>query len=111
MTVLKSKVNPKDINFIKNQKQLSVDYKLTYEAVEFAMNGGGKELNDRHQKRGKMLPRHRVSKLLDPGSAFLEVGLTAGYNMYNNESPSGGIITGVGKVYNRDVMVICNDSS
>ena len=34
------------------------------------MNGGGKELNDRHQKRGKMLPRHRVSKLLDPGSAF-----------------------------------------
>ena len=83
MTVLKSKVNSKDIKFLKNQKQLSVDYKLTHKAVEIAMNGGGKELNDRHQKRGKMLPRHRVSKLLDPGSAFLEVGLTAGYNMYN----------------------------
>ena len=105
MTVLKSKVNAKDIKFIKNQKQLSVDYKLTQEAVEMAMNGGGKELNDRHQKRGKMLPRHRVSKLLDPGSTFLEVGLTAGYNMYNNACPSGGIITGVGKVHNIDVMV------
>ena len=49
MTVLKSKINPKDIKFIKNQKQLSVDYKLTQEAVEMAMNGGGRELNDRHQ--------------------------------------------------------------
>ena len=111
MTVLKSKVNSKDIKFLKNQKQLSVDYKLTHKAVEIAMNGGGKELNDRHQKRGKMLPRHRVSKLLDPGSTFLEVGLTAGYNMYNNECPSAGIITGIGKVHNRDVMVICNDST
>ena len=111
MTVLKSKVNSKDIKFLKNQKQLSVDYILIHKAVEIAMNGGGKELNDRHQKRGKMLPRHRVSKLLDPGSAFLEVGLTAGYNMYNNECPSAGIITGIGKVHNRDVMVICNDST
>ena len=63
MTVLKSKVNSKDIKFLKNKKKLSVDYKLTRKAVEIAMNGGGKELNDRHQKRGKMLPRHRVSKL------------------------------------------------
>ncbi len=111
MTVLKSKVNSKDIKFLKNQKQLSVDYKLIHKAVEIAMNGGGKELSDRHQKRGKMLPRHRVSKLLDPGSSFLEVGLTAGYNMYNNECPSAGIIIGIGKVHNRDVMVICNDST
>ena len=70
MTVLKSKVNSKDIKFLKNQKQLSVDYKLTHKAVEVAMSGGGKKLNDRHQKRGKMLPRHRVSKLIDPGSPF-----------------------------------------
>ena len=109
MTVLKSKVNSKDIKFLKNQKQLSVDYKLTHKAVEIAMNGGGKKLNDRHQKRGKMLPRHRVYKLLDPGSAFLEVGLTAGYNMYNNECPSAGIITGIGKVHDLNVMIICND--
>ena len=66
MTVFKSKVNSKDKKFLKNQKQLSVDYKLTWKAVEIAMNGGGKELNELHQKRGKMLPRHRVSKLLDP---------------------------------------------
>ena len=75
MTVLKSKINAKDKKFIKNQKQFLIDYKLTQKAVEMAINGGGKELNDRHQKRGKMLPRHRVSKLLDPGSAFLELSL------------------------------------
>ena len=44
MTVLKSKINPKDIKFIKNQKQLFVDYKLTHEAVEMAMNGGWKRI-------------------------------------------------------------------
>jgi hypothetical protein len=47
MTVLKSKINVKDIKFIKNQKQLSVDYKLSQEAVELAMNGGGKEFRGR----------------------------------------------------------------
>ena len=63
MTVLKSKISAKDKKFINNQKQLFIDYKLTQKAVEMAINGGGKKLNDRHQKRGKMLPRHRVSKL------------------------------------------------
>ncbi len=58
-----------------------------------------------------MLPRHRISKLLDPGSSFLEIGLTASYNMYDNACPSGGIITGVGQIHGIDVMVICNDST
>ena len=80
MTRLKSQINVKDTNFQKNKKKLEVDLKLTREAVDFAMNGGGQKLNERHQKRGKMLPRHRASKLLDPGSSFLEIGLTASYN-------------------------------
>ena len=72
MTRLKSQINVKGTNFQKNKKRLEVDLKLTREAVDFAMNGGGHKLNERHQKRGKMLPRHRVSKLLDPGSSFLD---------------------------------------
>ena len=111
MTKLKSQINVKGTNFQKNKKRLEVDLKLTREAVDFAMNGGGHKLNERHQKRGKMLPRHRVSKLLDPGSSFLEIGLTASYNMYDNACPSGGIITGVGQIHGIDVMVICNDST
>ena len=76
--IKKNKIKQQLSHCLKNQKQLSVDYKLTHKAVEIAMNGGGKELNDRHQKRGKMLPRHRVSKILDTESYFLELGLTPG---------------------------------
>ena len=84
MTKLKSQIKINDADFLKNKKKLIIDLKLTQEAVDFAMNGGGQKLNDRHQKRGKMLPRLRVSKLLDPGSSFLEIGLTASSVSYTH---------------------------
>ena len=111
MTILQSQIKSDDPDFLKNKKQLNIDLDLTLKAVNLAMDGGGEKLKERHENRGKMLPRERVSKLLDPESGFLEVGLTAGYNLYNNECPSGGIITGIGKIHNIDVMVICNDST
>ena len=111
MTVLQSKIKPDSPEFQLNKKKLAIDLKLVLKAVDKALDGGGDKLHDRHQKRGKMLPRDRVSKLLDPGSFFLEVGLTAGYNMYDNACPSGGIITGIGQVHGIEVMVICNDST
>jgi 3-methylcrotonyl-CoA carboxylase beta subunit len=109
MTILQSQIKSDDPDFLKNKKQLNIDLDLTLKAVNLAMDGGGEKLKERHENRGKMLPRERVSKLLDPESGFLEIGLTAGYNMYNNECPSGGIITGIGKIHNIDVMIICND--
>ena len=111
MTILQSQIKSDDPDFLKNKKQLNIDLDLTLKAVNLAMDGGGEKLKERHENRGKMLPRERVSKLLDPESGFLEVGLTAGYNMYNNACPSGAIITGIGKIHNIDVMVICNDST
>ena len=111
MTILKSLIKPDDPNFIINKEQLNVDNELTLKAVNLAMDGGGKKLKERHENRGKMLPRQRVTKLLDPESSFLEIGLTAGYEMYENACPGGGLITGIGKVHNQDVMVICNDST
>ena len=80
-------------------------------AARFASDGGGKVAQKRHIDRGKMLPRERVANLLDPGSFFLEIGATAANNMYDDEVPCAGIITGIGKVNNRDVMVVCNDAT
>src|SRR6056300_1006327 len=111
MTILKSNIKPDSSEFLLNKKKLDFDLKLILKAVDQALDGGGKKLKDRHKKRGKMLPRERVSKLLDPGSFFLEIGITAGYNMYDNACPSGGIITGVGQIHGIDVMIICNDST
>ena len=80
-------------------------------AVIYAAAGGGKEARERHLKKGKMLPRERVSNLLDPGSPFLEIGATAAFNMYDNEVSCAGIITGIGKVHGHYVMVVCNDAT
>ena len=81
------------------------------EAAQAAAAGGGERSRDRHVKRGKMLPRDRVANLLDPGSPFLEVGATAGHEMYDGAAPCGGVVAGVGRVMGQEVMVVCNDAT
>lgn len=80
-------------------------------AADAAVQGGGQKSRDRHLGRGKMLPRDRVAGLLDPGSPFLELSATAAHDMYDNAAPCAGIITGIGRVQGRDVMVVCNDAT
>ncbi len=79
-----------------------------YRAVE---PGGNAKSRERHLSRGKLLPRDRVAQLLDPGSPFLEVGALAAYDCYDNQVPSAGVITGIGRVAGQEVMVVCNDAT
>ncbi len=71
--------------------------------------GGPQASRDRHTARGKLLPRDRVERLLDPGSPFLEIGQLAACDMYGGEAPGAGIIVGIGRVSNREVMIVAND--
>ncbi|NWE54035.1 carboxyl transferase domain-containing protein [Brevundimonas sp. P7753] len=76
--------------------------------------GGGQRARDRHVARGKLLPRDRVERLLDPGSPFLEVGQLAASGMYGDAldpdgAPGAGMICGVGRVSGREVMIVAND--
>ena len=73
--------------------------------------GGGESARDKHIKRGKLLPRDRVRTLLDAGSPFLEFSQMAAWGMYNDEVPAAGIITGIGRVSGREVVVIANDAT
>ena len=73
--------------------------------------GGSERSRERHVGRGKLLPRERVERLLDPGTPFLELSQMAAYGMYDDEVPSAGMITGIGRVAGREVMVICNDAT
>jgi 3-methylcrotonyl-CoA carboxylase beta subunit len=77
--------------------------------VATAARGGSDASRDRHVARGKLLPRDRVERLLDPGSPFLEVGQLAAGGMYNDEAPGAGMICGVGRVSGREVMIVAND--
>ncbi|MEM8788075.1 MAG: carboxyl transferase domain-containing protein [Pseudomonadota bacterium] len=76
-----------------------------------AVAGGGPEVAARHQARGKMLPREQVANLLDPGSAFLEIGGLAAHGLYDGAAPCAGVIAGIGQVHGRPVMVVCNDAT
>jgi len=77
--------------------------------VAVAALGGPESSRERHVARGKLLPRERVERLLDLGSPFLEVGQLTAFGLYDNEAPGAGIITGIGRVSGREVMIVCND--
>ena len=73
--------------------------------------GGGERARARHVERGKLLPRDRVDRLLDPGSPFLELSALAANGLYDDAAPAAGIITGVGRVAGRECVVIANDAT
>ncbi|HEY8591556.1 MAG TPA: carboxyl transferase domain-containing protein [Sphingomicrobium sp.] len=79
--------------------------------VARAAKGGPEKHRERHVSRGKLLPRDRVERLLDPGSPFLEIGQLAACDMYDGEVPGAGIICGIGRVSGRQVMIVCNDAT
>jgi 3-methylcrotonyl-CoA carboxylase beta subunit len=79
--------------------------------VAEAALGGNEKSRERHTSRGKLLPRERVERLLDPGSPFLEIGQLAACDLYDGEIPGAGIITGIGRVSGRQCMIVCNDAT
>ena len=109
--VIDSKVLPDSDAFRANAAH---NRALAYELrakVARAAEGGSAAARDRHVARGKLLPRDRVERLLDPGSPFLEVGQLAAGGLYGDEVPGAGIIAGIGRVAGRQVMIACNDAT
>jgi acetyl-CoA carboxylase carboxyltransferase component len=73
--------------------------------------GGGEKAVDRHRSRGKLLARERIDRLLDPGSAFLELNALAAWDVYGGQAPSAGVVTGIGAVEGRECVVVANDAT
>jgi 3-methylcrotonyl-CoA carboxylase beta subunit len=84
--------------------------RLRADVARFAL-GGNEKSRARHTDRGKLLPRDRVERLLDPGSAFLEIGQLVANGLYDDEVPGAGMIAGIGRVEGRQVMIVCNDAT
>ena len=111
MPVIKSKIDTTSPEYHANKAAWQV---LTAELTErraLAAAGGNEKARARHTARGKLLPRERVMRLLDPGSAFLETGSLAAYGMYDGDIHGAGVITGIGRVEGREVMIVCNDAT
>ena len=73
--------------------------------------GGPAKSREKHVARGKLLARDRIDQLLDVGSPFLEVGPLAGYGLYDDDCPAGGVVAGIGLVHGRHIMVVANDAT
>jgi 3-methylcrotonyl-CoA carboxylase beta subunit/propionyl-CoA carboxylase len=81
------------------------------ERVVRAQQGGGPKYVERHREQGKLPVRERIERLLDPGTPFLELSPLAAYDMYDNDAPAAGIVTGIGRVSGREVVVVANDAT
>jgi 3-methylcrotonyl-CoA carboxylase beta subunit len=88
----------------------SLAEKLRADVAQAAL-GGNEKSRERHVSRGKLLPRGRVERLLDPGSPLLEIAQLAAFDLYDGEVPGAGLIAGVGRVSGRQVMIVANDAT
>ena len=111
MPALGTRINPASAEFQANAEHMRglVD-DLHQRHAEFSQ-GGPARAKEKHSARGKLLPRERVEYLIDPGSPFLELSPLAAYGMYDDQAPSAGIVTGVGRVCGREVMIVANDAT
>src|SRR5881398_2420107 len=73
--------------------------------------GGGEKATERHRSRGKLPARERIDRLVDPGSAFLELNALAAWELYDGGAPSAGIVTGIGVVEGRECVIVANDAT
>src|SRR5215472_16373316 len=111
MSVLKTAVDSRAETFRLNREAMQAQVDDLTRVVAEIRSGGGEAARKRHLGRGKLLPRDRVRTLLDPGAPFLEFSQLAGYKMYPEEVPAGGIITGIGSVMSRECVIVANDAT
>ena len=111
MTALVSKINTRDAAFAENEAHLLAQVADLRQVVAKIKLGGGEKYQQRHKARGKLLPRERLNGLLDDGSAFLELSQLAAHDVYDDDVPAAGIITGIGRICGQECMIFINDAT
>jgi 3-methylcrotonyl-CoA carboxylase beta subunit len=111
MPKLKTGLDARSQAFLRNGAHNRALVQTLRERTALAALGGSESARKRHQDRGKLLPRERVERLLDPGAPFLEIGALAAFDLYGGEAPGAGLITGVGRVSGREAVIVANDAT
>ena len=111
MAVIKSKVNTHSEQFRERKEAMSTLVADLNTLVNEIKKGGGDAALQRHLAKGKLPPRERVQKLLDPGTPFLEIAQLAAHEVYDDNVPAAGVIAGIGRVEGVECMILANDST
>ena len=111
MAILETRVDRGAPQFAANRERMEKLVAELRERTAKVAKGGGDEAVDRHRSRGKLLARERIDRLVDPGSAFLELNALAAYDLYEGAAPAAGIVTGIGVVESRECVLVANDAT
>src|SRR6187549_1123616 len=111
MDLIESHIDPASQQFRANEQRMISLVAELRARTESVKEGGGPKYLQRHRDQGKLPVRERIDKLLDPGSPFLELSPLAAWDLYENDAPGAGIVTGIGRVSGREVLVVANDAT
>src|SRR5262249_3466883 len=111
MDVLETHVDTTTPTFAANRERMQQLVQQLRDRLRAAAQGGGPKYLQRQRELGRLPVRERIEKLLDPGSPFLELSPLAAWDMYDKDAPAAGLVTGLGRVAGRDVVVVANDAS
>lgn len=111
MPTIDSRINPRSQDYATNVRAMQAQLDDLALQLAQAAAGGSEAARAKHVARGKLLPRERVERLIDPGSAFLELSPLAAHGMYDGEAPAAGIITGIGRIAGTECVIVCNDAT
>jgi 3-methylcrotonyl-CoA carboxylase beta subunit len=111
VSVLRTHANPGSDEFQGNLRANLALIADLRDQLDRVAQGGGAFARERHVGRGKLLPRERVDRLVDPGAPFLECSALAAHGLYDDEAPGAGIITGIGRVGGRECVIVANDAT
>ena len=111
MSILETSIDARSREYADNREAMVERVDELREVSQMVCNGGGEEARARHLARGKMLPRERISALIDPLSPFLEIGQFAAHGMYDGRIACAGVIAGIGRISGRECMIVANDAT
>lgn len=109
MSIIQTAIDSHSDAFNQNVTAMTALVEELRQRSDLVAQGGGEKYNKRHKARGKLLARERIARLLDPGSAFLELGQFAAWEMYSKDVNSAGIVTGIGRIKKLECMIVAND--
>lgn len=108
---IESKIDTKSPEYIQNQEDNKRLMEQLRDRLETVRKGGPPQAVERHKSRGKLTARERLAKLFDDNTPFVELSPLAAWDMYDNDAPGAGMVTGVGVVHGREVVVVANDAT
>jgi acetyl-CoA carboxylase carboxyltransferase component len=111
MALLTSQVERDSEAFAQRRERMETLVAELRERTQQVARGGGEKAVERHRSRGKMTARERVDRLVDPGTAFLELSALAAWDLYDGQAPSAGIVTGIGVVEGQECVIVSNDAT